>query len=203
MAYKPTGRLPGRPKTKDTPDKTISLKIPPDLLARVQHYAGIHRQSISELIRDGLEWRITEGDPRWQPLPADRNYGNTEFQQLTQPAYILDDRIPFDDDLAPGVPGEAQGHNNGITVLPPMPERTHALPVQHTEAPPQPAPALPAFDTSKYTLGKLCPRRHAHGTTGHSLLRRTNRHCLACDREKFHERKQARRLAQTGVPRRA
>jgi hypothetical protein len=62
MPYTPTGRPVGRPKTKDY--RTISLKIPQDLLARVQAYARIHRQSISELIRDGLEWRITEGDPR-------------------------------------------------------------------------------------------------------------------------------------------
>jgi hypothetical protein len=28
------------------------------------------------------------------------------------------------------------------------------------------------------------------------VLRRTNRHCILCDREKFHERKQAKRQAQ-------
>ena len=49
------------------------------------------------------------------------------------------------------------------------------------------------YDVSRYTLGKLCPRGHEHGTTGQSLLRISNRHCLACDREKFHERKQAKR----------
>ncbi len=68
-----------------------------------------------------------------------------------------------------------------------------------------PAPAIlsdtniPAFDTSKYSLGKLCPRGHAHGTTGQSLLRISNRHCILCDREKWHEkygpRRQAKRQA--------
>ena len=58
------------------------------------------------------------------------------------------------------------------------------------------AATAPLFDTSKYVLGKLCPRGHEHGTTGQSLLRLSNRHCLACDREKFHERKQAKRQAQ-------
>src|SRR3989442_3073236 len=62
MAYTPTGRPVGRPKTKEY--QTISLKMPQVLLARVQVYARLHRQSISELIRDGLEWRITDGDPR-------------------------------------------------------------------------------------------------------------------------------------------
>src|SRR5882672_4701363 len=50
----------------------------------------------------------------------------------------------------------------------------------------------PPFDTAKYVLGKLCPRGHAWENTGQSLLRRTNRHCGACDREKFQERGQAR-----------
>ena len=62
MPYTSTGRPVGRPKTKDY--KTISLKMPQALLERVQTYAGQHRQTISELIRDGLEWRMTDGDPR-------------------------------------------------------------------------------------------------------------------------------------------
>jgi len=60
MAYKPTGKPVGRPKTKEY--QTISLKIPQTLLDLVKRYAGLHRQSISELIREGLEWRIGEGD---------------------------------------------------------------------------------------------------------------------------------------------
>ena len=52
MPYTPTGRPVGRPKTKDS--KTISLKMPQDLLARVQRYAREHHQSVSALhIRDG------------------------------------------------------------------------------------------------------------------------------------------------------
>ena len=52
---------------------------------------------------------------------------------------------------------------------------------------------VPAFDTSKYILGKLCPRRHSYHGTGQSLLRRANLGCLACDREKAQERRQAKR----------
>ncbi len=61
MAYTPTGRPVGRPKTKDY--TTISLKIPQTQLARVQRYARQHGQPISVLIREGLAWRITAGDP--------------------------------------------------------------------------------------------------------------------------------------------
>lgn len=59
----------------------------------------------------------------------------------------------------------------------------------------EPAPSGVDYDASKYTLGKLCPRRHRYKGTEKALLRLTNRHCLACDREKFHERKQAKRQA--------
>lgn len=53
--------------------------------------------------------------------------------------------------------------------------------------------ALEPFDTTKYVLGKLCPRNHDYQGTGQSLLRRTNRHCCACDREKFQERGKVQR----------
>jgi hypothetical protein len=49
--------------------------------------------------------------------------------------------------------------------------------------------STPVYDSSKYVLGKLCPRRHEFESTGQSLLRLSNRHCIVCDREKFHERK--------------
>jgi hypothetical protein len=61
MAYKPTGKPVGRPKTKEY--QTFSLKIPQSLIDQVKRYARQHRQSVAELIREGLEWRIGEGDP--------------------------------------------------------------------------------------------------------------------------------------------
>jgi len=41
------------------------------LTDQVQRYARLHRQTISDLIRDGLEWRITDGDP-YADLASDR-----------------------------------------------------------------------------------------------------------------------------------
>ena len=41
----------------------------------------------------------------------------------------------------------------------------------------------PPFDTSKYVLGKLCPRRHEYHGTGKSLLTIKGRKCLACNAE--------------------
>ena len=87
MAYTSTGRPVGRPKTKEY--RTISLKIPQTLLDHVQQYARVHRQSMSELIREGLEWRIGEGDPlaqRYAPGErAEQEYtSNTEIPFETE-----------------------------------------------------------------------------------------------------------------------
>ena len=51
---------------------------------------------------------------------------------------------------------------------------------------------VPAYDTSKHYLGKLCPRHHDYHGTGQSLLRKTNHLCLACDRERAKARRQAK-----------
>jgi hypothetical protein len=67
-----------------------------------------------------------------------------------------------------------------------------------------PAPALvpdtdiPAFDTSKYSLGKLCPRGHDYHGTGQSLLRLPQQHCRQCDTEQKRERRQ--RQAKSPAP---
>ena len=75
MPYKPTGRRVGRPEKEDA-FKPVSVKLPPDLLERVKQYALIHQQSLSELIRDGLEWRISEGDVGY--------FRNTESEDTSQ-----------------------------------------------------------------------------------------------------------------------
>ena len=63
MAYKRTGRPPGRPKTKEY--KTVLARIPAELAELVKRYAAERGQlPVSELIREGLEWRIGDGDPR-------------------------------------------------------------------------------------------------------------------------------------------
>ena len=50
-----------------------------------------------------------------------------------------------------------------------------------------------AFDTSKYSLGKLCPRGHDYHGTGQTLRRLPRHICLQCDKEQTSERRQAKR----------
>jgi predicted DNA-binding protein len=51
-------------QNEDEKPVTISMRLPKELHIRLEQYAAQHRQSISELVRDGLEWRLEEGDPR-------------------------------------------------------------------------------------------------------------------------------------------
>ena len=89
------------------------------------------------------------------------------------------------------------GPDEGVSVFRVDPDAVtaHAI-VEPGEDTRQTAHGMLVYDTSKYVLGKLCPRGHDYHSTGQSLLRLSNRHCLACDREKFHERKQAKLQAQ-------
>jgi predicted DNA-binding protein len=51
-------------QSDDEKPVTISMRLPKELHTRLVRYAREHRQPISELVRDGLEWRLEEGDPR-------------------------------------------------------------------------------------------------------------------------------------------
>ena len=69
---KPTGRPRGRPKTKEY--VTLMARVPQDLADRVQRYAGLHQQSMSVVLRDGLELLLEED--RYRPFPSDSNTGS-------------------------------------------------------------------------------------------------------------------------------
>jgi hypothetical protein len=101
-----TGNKPGRPflyTTKEERPVTRSLRIPRDLDQRLERYAARHRQSISELLLDGLRWRLEQDDPRAAAPSHERYDDTTVLQELVTPAHLVDDRIPFDEDY-PSVP---------------------------------------------------------------------------------------------------
>ena len=224
MAYTPTGKPVGRPKTKDY--KTISLKMPQDLLDRVQRYARLHRQSISELIRDGLEWRITEGDPRSlgvsspQQTPSDDDVysRNTaildEMCEKPEHAGILHEIRTALARQAAQLQGLTQALEQRPVVSTPIeyssntinaPREQHSIPEPALEGNAWHTPqgvhevysntvlpeSVPAFNTTKYTLGKLCPRGHDYQGTGQSLLTVKGRRCLPCENAKKREKRQA------------
>src|SRR6266852_1316610 len=66
---KPTGRPPGRPKTKEY--VTLMARVPQDLADQVQRYAGLRQQTISVVLRDALESLVQED--RYRPYMSDTN----------------------------------------------------------------------------------------------------------------------------------
>ena len=64
----------------------------------------------------------------------------------------------------------------------------------HQDAPPLlPTSASgPSYDSTKYVLGKLCPRQHDYHGSGQSLLRLPKRNCLHCAHEKHREKRATR-----------
>ena len=61
----------GRPfmyQSEDERPVTVSLRIPRDLHERMSLYAARHRQSVTELLLDGLTWRLEQEDPRQQSI---------------------------------------------------------------------------------------------------------------------------------------
>ena len=65
---KPTGRPRGRPKTKEHGSITVRMDLA--LIEQVQRYARLKRQTISEVVRDGLQVLLSDQDP-WHPLEAE------------------------------------------------------------------------------------------------------------------------------------
>src|SRR6266478_7062062 len=89
MPRQKTGKPLGRPPlySDDERPVTVSLRIPHVLAAQMKRYASLHRQSVTELLLDGLKWRIGEDDPRGSgmalpqhPTHGDNGYyGNTSI----------------------------------------------------------------------------------------------------------------------------
>jgi hypothetical protein len=207
MPYKATGRPVGRPKTKDY--QTISLKIPTTLLTSVKRYARQHRQTVSELIRDGLEWRIGEGDPRGlglamppQTAPDDHEYyGNTETSaevlaeirtalarqeaQLQALAQALESQPAVSPpEMYSGNTAKVSTGQQSTLALAPEGDGRHAPPEIHAESSNTVLQEdVPPFDPNRFVLGPLCQKRHDYDGQGHSLRQIGGKHeCVECTR---------------------
>jgi hypothetical protein len=211
---KPTGRPRGRPKTKEY--TTLMARVDVALADQVKRYAALHRQPISLVIRDALALLMEEypaeadrtGSHRLAAheflsdryeSPLDTLVGETgsaeleEFVSDTNKAAIaiLDSDTNSDREYVSDT-------NEDEDIL----SDTNAGEAIASDTKEVPADIVSDtkeddndFNPATHSLGKLCPRKHNYRGTGQSVLRISNRHCRACDREKFHERKQAKRQA--------
>jgi hypothetical protein len=78
----------GRPFTYQSEEErpvTVSLRIPRDLHERMSRYASRHRQSVTELLLDGLKGRLEQEDPRLQSISDMEYYDNTISSETPPP----------------------------------------------------------------------------------------------------------------------
>jgi hypothetical protein len=204
---KPPGRPRGRPKTKES--VTLRARVDVTLADRVKRYAAAHRQPLAVVMRDALLLLMDEY-PSSADLAAPHRIAAHEFlsdrydssldmllgetDSAALEAFLSDTNAEVIETILAGAnrrPEVVSDTTSGDT--PRLSDRTAA----QTESTPGPARMsdtnVPAFDTTKYVLGKLCPRGHDYHGTGHSL-RHLRRHvCLACDAEQARARRQAQR----------
>jgi hypothetical protein len=180
MAYKPTGRPVGLPRTQQY--HTISLKMPMDLLDRLKTYASRHRQSLSELIRDGLEWRILESDQRWQLTNGSGYSSNTVLDDLVTLVHLVAAALPFDAEFPTGP--AAQRIHTPLVPVPLTLAETRAIFFY-----------CPPFNIALHSLQPLCKRRHEWGTTGRTLKTIKGSSCLECKAESQRRIRKAKRRA--------
>ena len=129
-----------------------------------------------------------------------RRNGRDSLAANHEDQLILDDSIPFDDEhqpvSAPATPAVADISHDNNTVIQEV-QSTQRPTLANEQRPGGALPGtVPPYDTSKYRLGRLCPRGHDYHGTGQSL--RTNNRsssCRACDVEQKREKRQARRQA--------
>ena len=176
-------------QNEDEKPVTISMRLPKALHTRLEEYAAEHRISLSELVRDGLELRLSDKDPL---NPSGWGDGT--------PANILREMRE----------GFAQVYAMMQALERPTIPVRKSVPAKHTAREPERQEGLtnhdpdvsvqgtiPEYDTSRYYLGKLCKRGHEWANTGQSLLRKTKQQCAECDREHKRERRQTQRKAAT------
>lgn len=214
----------GRPKGTRTATvelETLSFKVPAEFKTQLQTYAKQRRHSISELIREGVEWRIGEaGDPlnlRYGTGASDEtahegNTGNTEkiekgveflhgmlsalvveVRQLRESMQVVEQRLEGLGSLqAPRVTGNAATVSVDGDI--PVTSMEAQSTLTQTLAAEGMRGSIPPYDPAKHHLGKLCPKKHEWGSAEQSLRNKENQ-CLECKKQP--KRKSPRRKGGT------
>lgn len=174
---------------------TLIARVPQALVDQVKSHASHHRCSVSELIREGLEMRLESGDVPGRSTGSSRD---AKEEVLREGLLILPEVLPslssmllaqMRDTIRTTLTEVSPGHTRA-----PQPQTsiTEEGPTEVLHTPDAP---VPPFDPQRFLLGRLCPRGHAYGTTGQSLLTRASRHCPQCDTEQARERRARRNAA--------
>jgi hypothetical protein len=174
------------PRTKEKYYKTLTSRIPQELVDQVERYAEAHRVTVGAMILRGLEWAVAQADiaprPRYTTPAPEAHPVQTRLDAMNNMNNMSDIYAPDMSAL------------DGASVVREAPPAAPEL-----EAPPAAtlvAATVRAFDNAKNFLGALCPRKHDYHGTGKSLRRLKDHYCLQCDAEKARAARAARKQQQ-------
>jgi hypothetical protein len=225
MAKTSTGRPVGRPKGTRraiVEMETLSFKAPKELVERVKTYARQRSRPVSELVRDGLAWRLEEGDPLNMRFGTTidgavegENTGNTnimgvsaeslhstllalvaEIRQLHVAVQAIEQR------LGEGGSGEFAG-NIGITEgdgIRDQAGESEGIAGQASGEKTTPVRSGRAFELNpaKHFLGEICKNLHDHDGQGHSIRQKGGAHeCVECKTDRSRAYKARQRAARS------
>jgi hypothetical protein len=219
MPRKPTGRPRGRPAGTGQLNnpKRITVWLPGDVYAKLEAYADgrhYHRGEpqlavcMRELLMHALACPYKQQTHNI-PVLHGNNYGQIEtvhgsiennYGQIETVHGVIENNYEQIETITAGpennyyeqtqiVPSVSENNYEQIETIPTPAENIS----RQIEIVPDQSDTVPAHDTTKFYLGKLCPKRHEWGDTGMSLLRKHNQRCRECENEGRRERRQAKR----------
>jgi hypothetical protein len=196
--------MPRRPSGKPQWE-ALAVKLPPQMIEEVRGFADLHRMSMSEVIREGLDMRL-HGPQQTSEYNSNTASPASTITMLTRLMTMLTTvteqlrqvcagaRVPEGEEAQSAAKLQQYNSNtappieeyNGTTLYT-VPDTAPKLePSEESQS----SEVCPPFDATKYVLGKLCPQRHEWGTTRQSRLTIKDRVCPEC-RNALKRRKRA------------
>ena len=191
MPRKPTGRPPGRPPGSGqlADARRITVWLAGEVYEKLHTYAeGRHYHKgdpeLAACVRELLVHALAcPYKNQIENIPMPSRDSNRQTETITAvPENNYYEQIQT-------VPLMTE---NSFTQIETVPTSAENLSRQREIVPDQ-SDTVPAYDTSRFVLGKLCRRGHAWGNTGQSLLRKRQQDCPQCEAERKREKRQQTR----------
>ena len=207
MPRQPTGRPPGRPPGSGQLENPTRLTVwmHGETYARLEAYADgrhYHRgePQLSACVRELLEHALAcPYKNQTQNIPVLHGDNNRPIENVLAVAQNISEQI---ETITAAPENNYYEQIQTISLVTEnISEQIEKVPTpaenvsRQTEIVTDQSDTVPAYDTTRYYLGKLCPRGHDLNGTGQSLLRTHNQRCRECENESRREKRQVKRQA--------
>jgi hypothetical protein len=205
MPRKPTGRPRGRPAGTGQLNnpKRITVWLPGDVYDKLEAYADgrhYHRGEpqlavcMRELLMHALACPYKQQTQNIPVLHGDNNrqietvlsVSQDNYEQIETITAVPENNYYEQTQIVPSVSENI--YEQIETVHTPAENISRQIEIVTDQS-----DTVPAYDTTRYYLGKLCPKGHDFGGTGLSLLRKHNQRCRECENEGRREKRKAKR----------